>query len=127
MPEETRYFTPEEANAVILVIRPLLREVLEIRQNILTMQSEVWPVIEKALGNGGSQAASQAAREFERLNDLVHQIQATGAILKDLNTGLIDFLAIREGREIFLCWKYGEDQLEFWHDLDVGFAGRQRL
>jgi hypothetical protein len=61
------------------------------------------------------------------LNDLVHQIQATGAILKDLNTGLIDFLAIREGREIFLCWKYGEDQLEFWHDLDVGFAGRQRL
>jgi hypothetical protein len=127
MSEQSHYFTPEEANAVIEVIRPLLREILEIRQKILTMQSEVWPVIEKALGNGGSQAASQAAREFERLNDLVHQIQSTGAILKDLNTGLIDFLALREGREIFLCWKYGEDQLEYWHDLEAGFAGRQRL
>jgi hypothetical protein len=126
MSENTsRYFTLEEANTALEIIRPLLREVLEIRQGILDRETDTWRVIEKSLGNGGSRAASQMVQEFQRLDQLVRQIQAAGAVIKDINHGLVDFPALRDGREVYLCWKYGEGQIQFWHDIDAGFAGRQ--
>jgi hypothetical protein len=125
MDEPKRYFTLEQANAAVAAIRPILREMLEIRQRIIDLQPEVWPVIEKAVGNGGSLAASQATREFERINSLAHEIQAIGGVIKDLNSGLVDFPAMREGREVYLCWKYGEQQIEYWHEVDLGFSSRQ--
>jgi hypothetical protein len=125
MAEAKRYFTLEQANTAVVLIRPILREMLEIRQRIIDLQPEVWPVIEKAIGNGGNQAASQATREFERINDLAHEIQALGGIIKDLNNGLVDFPALREGREVYLCWKYDEHSVAFWHEIEAGFAGRQ--
>lgn len=99
----SRYFTLNEASATLTVIRPLLTEILKIRQSILEKQPEVWPVFAKAAGNGGSRTARQVEHEFTSLSELVHQIQATGAVLKDLDQGLIDFLAMRDGREIYLC------------------------
>ncbi len=122
-----RYFTVEEANSVVQLIRPLVGRVLEIREAILLKQPELESVLNKAIGNGGSQVASEAALEFNTMSELIRQIQATGAEVKDINTGLIDFLALREGREVYLCWRYGEGQLEYWHDLDAGFAGRQPI
>ncbi|MCC6957000.1 MAG: DUF2203 domain-containing protein [Anaerolineales bacterium] len=120
-----RYFTLEEANTALAIIRPLLSEILEIRQIILDRQSDLWPVIEKSLGNGGSRTASQTVREFERFDRLVRQVMATGALIKDINSGLVDFPALRDGREVYLCWKFDEDGVRFWHDVDSGFAGRQ--
>jgi hypothetical protein len=125
MDESKRYFTLEQANAAVEAIRPIMREMLEIRQKIIDLQPEVWPVIEKAVGNGGSQAASQAAREFERINQLAHEIQLMGGVIKDLNNGLVDFLAMKDDREVYLCWKYGEQKIEFWHEVEAGFAARQ--
>jgi hypothetical protein len=125
MDEPKRYFTLEQANAAVEVIRPVMREMLEIRQRIIDLQPEVWPVIEKAVGNGGSQAVSQATREFERINSLAHEIQAVGGVIKDLNNGLVDFPALRDGREVYLCWKYGEQKIEYWHEIDSGFSSRQ--
>ena len=127
MDETPRYFTLEHANAIVALIRPLVKEMLEIRQAILDRQPEVWPALERAAGNGGSKPASQVAFEFTRLDRLAREIMATGAILKDLNTGLVDFLALRQGRQVYLCWKYGESQIDYWHEMDGGFAGRQRV
>jgi hypothetical protein len=126
-PETLRHFTLEQANAVVQAIRPLVAEVLEIRRAVVDRQPEVWPVLAKAAGNGGSQAASQIAWEFQRMDALVREILATGAILKDVNTGLVDFLSIKEGRPVYLCWKYGEDHISYWHELEAGLAGRQPL
>jgi hypothetical protein len=122
-----RYFTLEEANSALAVIRPLVAQIREIRQNILEKQPEAWQALEKAVGNGGSKAASEMQREFQRLETLVKEVQSTGAIVKDVNEGLIDFLALRDGMEIYLCWKYNEEQINFWHDIDAGFAGRQSI
>lgn len=127
MPSSPRRFTLAQANAMVKMIRPLLGEIMEIRQVILRRQPEVWPVVEKAAGNGGSRQASEAALEFARLDQLVREIQATGAVLKDINQGLVDFLTERRGQEVFLCWQYGEDGIEFWHGVDDGFAGRQPI
>jgi hypothetical protein len=121
------YFTLQEANNVLAVIRPLMDEIQTIRQEILARQPDIWPVVERSAGNGGSRAASQVVREFERLDALVHQIQATGALFKDINLGLLDFPALKDGHEVYLCWKYGEGDITFWHEIEAGYAGRQSI
>jgi hypothetical protein len=123
----SRYFTLLEANQALTLIRPLMEEIQSIRQDLLARQPEVWPVVERAAGNGGSPAASRIVREFERIDSLVHQIQATGAIFKDINLGLLDFPALKQDREVYLCWKYGEGEIAYWHEIEAGYSGRQSI
>jgi hypothetical protein len=61
------------------------------------------------------------------METLVKAIQGTGALLKDLNSGLVDFLTIREGRQVYLCWRFGEDEISYWHEIETGFSGRLPL
>ena len=122
-----RHFSISEANEALKIIRPLMDEVQAIRQKILANQPEAWPAIEKSAGNGGNKALSAMVQDFERLDAMIHQILDTGAQIKDINSGLLDFSALRDGREVYLCWKYGEDDIAFWHEIDAGFAGRQSI
>ena len=121
------YFTLKEANEALKVIRPLMEEVQMIRQKILANQPEAWPAIEKSAGNGGNRALSNMVQDFEKLDALIHQIQDAGAEIKDINTGLLDFSALKDGREVYLCWQYGEEDIAFWHEVEAGFAGRQPI
>ena len=122
-----RYFTLQEANQALAIIRPLMDEIQTMRRKILSQRPEVWPVVERAAGNGGSQAASKVVEDFGRLDALVHKIMDTGALFKDINLGLLDFPAIKDGREVYLCWKFGEHDIEFWHEIEAGYAGRQTI
>jgi hypothetical protein len=122
-----RYFTIDEANSALEIVRPLMDEVQAIRSRILAQQPEIWPALERAAGNGGNPALSKMIREFDRLNDLVHELLATGAQIKDLSAGLVDFPALRNDHEVLLCWKHGEKAILFWHETDAGFAGRRPL
>ena len=122
-----QFFTLEEANEALKVVRPLMEEVQAIRQKILENQPEAWPAIEKSAGNGGNRALSDMVHDFERFDALIHQIQNTGAQIKDINTGLLDFSALKDGREVYLCWQYGEEDIAFWHEVEAGFAGRQPI
>jgi hypothetical protein len=122
-----RYFSLEEANAMLETLRPVVEEIMRIHANILKRQPEAWPAVERAAGNGGSRAASLLVPDFDRLRALVHQVQDQGVIIKDMGVGLLDFPCLREGREVYLCWKHGEDMIHFWHDVDTGFAGRQPI
>lgn len=122
-----QYFTLHEANQALTVIRPLMDEVQAIRKKILANQPEAWPAIEKSAGNGGNRALSDLVQDFEQLDALIHQIQSTGAQIKDINTGLLDFSALKEGREVYLCWQFGEQDIAYWHEVDAGYAGRQPI
>ena len=122
-----RYFSLSEANEALKTIRPLMDEVQVIREKILADQPEAWPAIEKSAGNGGNKVLSKMVQDFERLDALIHRILDTGAQIKDINIGLLDFSAMRNGREVYLCWKHGEDDIAFWHEVDEGFAGRQPI
>ncbi len=121
------YFSLEEANAALQIIRPMMEEIQTIRSKILELQPEIWPAIERSAGNGGNPTLSKLVKDFERLDDLLHRILATGAQIKDVNSGLLDFPAWRNDHEVYLCWKYGEGKIEFWHEIEAGFAGRQPI
>jgi hypothetical protein len=124
---ESHYFTIEEANSALELIRPLIEEILEIRDEILTHKPEIWPAIERSAGNGGNATLSKVAEDFDRLDRLVHRVLDTGVQVKDINTGLLDFPAWRADHEVYLCWKYGEDKIRYWHEINAGFAGRQPI
>ena len=123
----SRYFSLQEANETLNIIRPLVDDIQTIREAILKNQPEAWPAIEKSAGNGGNRALSNMVKDFEKLDTLVHQIQDMGVLIKDINLGLLDFPPVKDGREVYLCWQYGEGEIAFWHEVEAGFAGRQSI
>ena len=126
-----RYFTPEEVNDILPVVSPLVGEVLERRARVVLAleDDQVKRVLsDEPSSNVGNRAASKLVKEFEKIELLIDKIQSHGCHIKDLNGGLIDFLARRRGREVFLCWRYGEPlQIEYYHELHTGFAGRRTI
>jgi hypothetical protein len=123
----SKYFTLQQANEALETIRPWMDEIQTIRQRILVHQPEIWRVMEKSAGNGGNPTLSRIVTTFDRLDELIHSVQDTGVIIKDINTGLLDFPAMRDGHEVYLCWKHGEGEIAFWHEIDAGFAGRRSI
>jgi hypothetical protein len=132
--ETPRYFTPEEANQALEELRPLAEEMVALRAELVQAQGERASLGAQVGANGGDLTPSDFAEADERLeqaaSELAHcveRIQAAGVLVKDLDRGLLDFPARREGEEILLCWHVGEDEIRFWHGVDEGFAGRKPL
>lgn len=123
----TRYFTLAEARAALPRVKALMHMVQTARQEILRLRPEVWPVLRKASTNGGSREAGELLVHFQRLEMGVKGIIGMGITVKDVDEGLIDFLGKRNGRDIYLCWRHGEVDIEYWHDVDTGFAGRRMI
>ena len=122
-----KYFTLREANETLNTLRPMMRKLIAIVEIIRAHQPEIWSVVEKSAGNGGNPALSKIVPDFDRLDALLHRVQDMGIEVKDMMIGLVDFPALRDGREVYLCWKYGEDRIQFWHEIEAGFSGRQPI
>jgi hypothetical protein len=122
-----RLFTLAEANALLPRVRTLIAGMLQARSEVLELQPQIWPIIERAALNGGNKTVTEATRQIMIIQDAIHVLTDLGIQVKDLNTGLIDFPARHHGRTVLLCWLYDEPSVQFWHDVDTGFAGRQRI
>ena len=122
-----KYYTPEEANETLTIVRPMVGEMITIGENIRAHQPELWEMAQKSAGNGGNPQLSKLLKDFDRLHTLMHQTQDMGIQVKDLTVGLIDFVTLYQGREVYLCWKYGEKSIEYWHEMDDGFQGRRLI
>ena len=129
-----RRFTPGQANEELAEIRPLVEGIVVHRREQRRLQSERRALAERIAGNGGGIDAGvlgelEEAERRERIEIArrVNAVHERGAIVKDLDTGLVDFPARVEGEEVLLCWRLGEEQVEHWHGLEEGFAGRKRL
>lgn len=120
-------YSVSEANALLPYIRTLVASMLEAREAILSLQPDLWSVIQSAVFNGGSKSASQVTRYILTIQDAIRKLQSLNIVVKDVNTGLLDFPAERDGQPVYLCWLYDEPSVQFWHDVDSGFAGRQRI
>ena len=129
-----RRFTPSEANDELTEIRPLAEEIVAHRREQRRLQSERQALAQRIAGNGGGIDSAELAEleEAERHERVeiarrVNAVHERGAIVKDLDAGLVDFPAVLHGEEVLLCWQLGEEQVEHWHGLEEGFAGRKRL
>jgi hypothetical protein len=129
-----RHFTPDEANAELQEILPLVEQLVSHRQEQQRLHAKRVELASKISGNGGgidSQAIADLdeaeQRERVEIARCVNAIHGRGAIVKDVDEGLVDFPALRHGEEILLCWRLGEDEVAHWHGLEEGFAGRKRL
>jgi hypothetical protein len=122
-----KYFSVEEANALLPQLTGLLEKMLASRQHIIDTRKAWEPIMEKASGNGGGAHGKQLYADTNRIHLTLEQINGWGILIKDVDTGLVDFPHMRNGREVYLCWRLGEPKVEYWHDTDSGFAGRQPL
>jgi hypothetical protein len=128
-----RYFTVDQANRLLPELIPLLEELRDMKRQLDELRGDQSALREKARTNGHNRAAEIAgvSRQIEQImarsREQVAKIQALGVVVKDIDSGLVDFLSLSRGRRIYLCWKLGEPAVEFWHDLDTGFAGRQPI
>ena len=129
-----RHFTPDEANAALAEVRPLVEQMVAQRREHLEVLERQEELEGHIRGNGGGippAALAEAAAEVERVaRDLattIAALNARGVQVEEVAEGLVDFPALRHGETVLLCWKLGEDEIRYWHTLDGGFAGRQEL
>lgn len=125
--EEKRYFTLKEANQVLKEVRNWVVHLTNVKKSIDDKASEVELLKEKGVDNAGSPVGTLYVEELIDLQNTLNRIQEQGIIVKDLNRGLIDFPHLKEGREVYLCWELGEDSIEFWHEVEDGYPGRQKI
>ena len=124
-----KLFTLEEANALLPAVRDILRRIQSSRRRLSVHRHQAKLAAEGAeQGGGGMQGGGLYAKILTKLTDEIAELDEIGVQLKDFDRGLVDFPSLREGRVVLLCWQLGEgDQLEWWHDMDAGFAGRTPL
>jgi hypothetical protein len=127
------YFTREEAEALLPEITVVLYKIQESHRNVLVVKSELEEIQAQAMGNGHHlhdrilRLQQDVASSTQQLREALEELQTFGCELKDPEIGLIDFLSLRDGEEVYLCWQLGEPRIAFWHYLHTGFAGRQPL
>ena len=124
-----KLFTVDEANSLLSSVRPIVRSIQKSHRRLISSQTAAKHAAQGAENGGGGmdQGAKYAALLVE-LSSKAGELESLGIQLKDYHQGLIDFPSMREGRVVLLCWKADEgDRLEWWHDVESGFGGRQPL
>jgi hypothetical protein len=129
-----RWFTPAEANTALADVRPVAERLVAVRARMRELGHEQGSLLGAIAGNGAGYAGGdldQARSELQSLAEVVaacvERLEELGVELKDPDTGLLDFPALRDGDPVLLCWHVGEDAVAFWHDPQEGFVGRRPI
>lgn len=129
-----RYFTLEQANEALAQVRPLAERMVAHRAEVGELLDRRAELTATIAGNGGdldpgelARVEAEIAEQAKGVARCVNEIHGLGAQVKDADEGLVDFPALRGDEEVLLCWKLGEDEIRYWHDLEQGFAGRRPL
>lgn len=137
MASQKKYFTVEEANHALPLVRSIVSDIVTLHTDLHARQDRLQAVKRRHDASRGSmpedyneelaQMEADLHRDVEKLQGYISELQALGIELKDLPKGLVDFPGLIEGREVCLCWMLGESEVAFWHEVDAGFQGRQSL
>ena len=122
-----RYFTVDEANTLLPEISSLMESLQARRASVIDSKQDMVELLSKQQSDVGGPVASALVQDFMAIENLARQIRSYGCLVKDLNSGLVDFLSKRGDREVYLCWRFGEPRVAFYHELHTGFAGRRPL
>ncbi len=121
------FFTPSEANSLLPEVRSVLEEMINVKMQVAVRRTEL-ERLEKQANSDEVEAASRKVQELiasiERGAGLLEEM---GCIVRHIDEGIVDFPALRYGRQVYLCWKIGEPEVVYWHEITGGFAGRTRI
>ena len=126
-PTFRKLFSVEEANALLPELKGILDDARARRDAMREKAPDLRPILEASSSNGGGRKGSEFGVDAYRLHLCVERIAELGVVLKDLDSGLLDFPHAREGRVVFLCWHPPEERVGYWHEIEAGYAGRQPL
>jgi hypothetical protein len=133
-PRGKKFFTAAEANATLPLVRAIVKDITELAATLRDRQERL-----ERLGDAGQGSMGEAYREElemlqdeqdrgeERMREYLQELHALGVELKDYYAGLVDFPAWMNDHEVYLCWRLGEPEVAYWHEIDAGFKGRQKL
>ena len=124
---EKRFFTVEEARQLLPALKKLVGRAIFLSARLRDQQDVVQSLADSASNNTGGPEGTAYLETLIQLENYRHQIQNTGCVVKNVEEGLVDFPHLKEGREVYLCWKHGEEDIGYWHEVDAGFAGRTPL
>lgn len=115
-------FTLEQANRALAFVSRVVADIVRVHKQVTDLQGK--------LETGRSSKAQELserelASALDRLQAFVDELHTVGCELKDYQMGLVDFVGRHQGRDIYLCWRLGENRINYWHELHTGFAGRQ--
>ena len=121
-----RHFSREEANALLPQLTALLSQLQEAKDELTDTEAHE-ALSEAAPTNGGGEQGRQVGIAFLEVRRILETVERAGIVLRDIDRGLVDFPALMDGREVYLCWELGEDEVGYWHDLEGGYGGREPL
>lgn len=124
-----KLFTVAEANDLLPVVRPKLETIKKLYDKLATFRESAKAAsVAAESGGGGMEGGSAYVQSLYEIGKLTTELGELGIELKDYSRGLIDFPSMREDRVVLLCWQLGEEEeIEYWHELEAGFIGRQLL
>jgi hypothetical protein len=132
---ESKLFSLSEAEHTRRQVEPLLIDVMEGRRKMADLEESLSAIANRIQIMGGvtidydvaAQMRADLNRIVDKVKDALDQIQSTGCIVKDLDSGLVDFPSVIQNEEVYLCWRLGEDRIRFYHRQDEGFSGRKPI
>jgi hypothetical protein len=122
----SRHYSLDEASALLPWVGEQLERMRSARARLGDAEARA-AIAEAGQGNGGGRAGKVVSEGFLELREAMLELRERDVVLRDLDRGLVDFPALREEREVYLCWEEGEPEIGFWHEPDAGFAGRRPL
>lgn len=125
-----KLFTVSEANELLPVVRPMLETIKSLYEKMAVYResAKAAAIAANEFGGGGMEGGTNYVQSLYEIGKLTTELNELGVQLKDYTRGLIDFPSKREDRIVLLCWQLGEEnEIEWWHEIEAGFAGRQRL
>jgi hypothetical protein len=125
-PPHDRHFSRDEANALLPRLKPLLLQLRNAKDELTDAEAHE-ALADAAPSNGGGEQGRKVGVAFLEVQRLLEALAEAGIVLRDIDRGLVDFPAIVDGSEAYLCWELGEDEVSHWHDLSSGYGGREPL
>ena len=122
----THHYSRDEARALLPQVRQWLKRLNQLRRSFEKQEQRLGQLLAQGHDLGGKMV-NEWIQNLAEIKSVLGEFQRREIQIKDIERGLIDFPAIIGGREVFLCWEQDEDDIEFWHDLDSGYAGREKL
>jgi hypothetical protein len=121
-----RHFTRAEASALLPQLTKLLSQLRDAKDELTDTETHE-ALSEAAPTNGGGEQGRRVGIAFLEVRRLIDTVEQAGIVLRDIDRGLVDFPALIDGREVYLCWELGEEEVAYWHDLEGGYGGREPL